>query len=409
MTGPKVYLVKLASKSAWYLEWVDPISGARKRQSTRVPKSRRGSRSEAEAIRAAKEAELAAGAPSRKSRATWGELRERFLAEHVGPQSEKYAASAQTAFNSIESLLDVREATALDRIDNQAIAKYLAELRKQEVSEATVDTYSRTLRVAFSWAVTHGLVGKAPVIPTAKKKACRPRARAVTAEEFDRMLAAVPKVVGEALAAEWQFYLRGLWESGLRLEESVELYWDRLDRHRVNLDGRRSTFLMLADFEKSGRGDVLPMTPECVELLECIPRADRRGRVFRMRGKRGGLASFEVAKHYIADFGREAGILVDVHPQTGKKKYASAHDLRRGFLTRWAPKVSPTTLRALARHRSIQTTLAYYITSDAISVNGQLWASRDATPSEPLSDSERSANRAEFSDLFSDPEADLGE
>ena len=42
------------------------------------------------------------------------------------------------------------------------------------------------------------------------------------------MLAAVPGVVGAKAAASWKFWLEGLWWSGLRLTESLDLWWDRL-------------------------------------------------------------------------------------------------------------------------------------------------------------------------------------
>ncbi len=46
------------------------------------------------------------------------------------------------------------------------------------------------------------------------------------------------------------------------------------------------------------------------------------------------------------------------------EKYASAHDLRRSFGTRWASRVKPTTLQLLMRHESIETTLKYYVAQD---------------------------------------------
>lgn len=54
-------------------------------------------------------------------------------------------------------------------------------------------------------------------------------------------------------------------------------------------------------------------------------------------------------------------------------KFASAHDLRRSFGTRWAPKVKPVTLQLLMRHRSIETTLKYYVAQDADEIADELW------------------------------------
>ncbi len=46
------------------------------------------------------------------------------------------------------------------------------------------------------------------------------RGRPVTGEEFERMIATVPKVRSRDTDA-WTHYLEGLWLSGLRLEEST--------------------------------------------------------------------------------------------------------------------------------------------------------------------------------------------
>jgi hypothetical protein len=64
------------------------------------------------------------------------------------------------------------------------------------------------------------------------------RARAVSGEEFDRMITAVPKVRPDDSPA-WVCYLTGLWLSGLRLEESLALSWDEDAPFAIDLTGRR--------------------------------------------------------------------------------------------------------------------------------------------------------------------------
>ena len=64
------------------------------------------------------------------------------------------------------------------------------------------------------------------------------RGRPITLEEFERMLEQVAAVVGEVASPRWTFYLRCLWTSGLRLAESLELYWDREDKLHPVLSGR---------------------------------------------------------------------------------------------------------------------------------------------------------------------------
>jgi integrase len=73
----------------------------------------------------------------------------------------------------------------------------------------------------------------------------------------------------------------------------------------------------------------------------------------------------------IAKIGQRAGVVVN----KPAGKYASAHDLRRAFGTRWAPKVKPPTLQLLMRHRSLETTLRYYVDIDADDVADELWRS----------------------------------
>ena len=51
----------------------------------------------------------------------------------------------------------------------------------------------------------------------------------------------------------WRHLLYGLWWSGLRLGEALNLYWDRPDKLRVDLSGKRPMLRILAELEKLGR------------------------------------------------------------------------------------------------------------------------------------------------------------
>ena len=65
------------------------------------------------------------------------------------------------------------------------------------------------------------------------------------------------------------------------------------------------------------------------------------------------------------------------------EKYASAHDLRRAFGTRWASRVKPAVLQKLMRHASINTTMAYYVDLDADELGDELWRVHDQIQSLP--------------------------
>ncbi len=119
--------------------------------------------------------------------------------------------------------------------------------------------------------------------------------------------------------------------------------------------------------------------------------------VFKMIGLQTGkpITGKRVGR-IVSKIGKKAGVVVNrtmktvkekvLNEKTGKPtgqirlverevvKYASAHDLRRSFGTRWAPKVKPATLQLLMRHASIETTLRYYVAQDAADVADELWA-----------------------------------
>lgn len=169
------------------------------------------------------------------------------------------------------------------------------------------------------------------------------KGRPVTAEEYERMVAKVPDVVGEDAAPSWRHYLEGLWWSGLRLAESLQLCWDRPDRLCVDLSGCRPMLRIPAELEKGNQDRLLPIAPEWVSAQ-------------------------------ITSIGRAAGVKVSTHPVTGKVKYASAHDLRRSFGERWAARVMPQVLKELIRHGSIETTLRFYVGRNAQTTAEAVWA-----------------------------------
>ena len=56
-----------------------------------------------------------------------------------------------------------------------------------------------------------------------------------------------------------------------------------------------------------------------------------------------------------------------------KVKFASAHDLRRSFGTRWARQLMPAQLMVLMRHEDINTTMKYYVDLPASELAEELW------------------------------------
>ena len=105
------------------------------------------------------------------------------------------------------------------------------------------DAVTLTPVIESDFAVLHELGRRALWLQVNKKNAAASRfyrsakstgrpmkGRPITAEEFERMVAVVPSVVGDDQALPWRHYLRGLWASGLRLGESLDLWWDRTEK-----------------------------------------------------------------------------------------------------------------------------------------------------------------------------------
>ena len=243
------------------------------------------------------------------------------------------------------------------------------------------------LKSTFNWAHGIGLLNEVPKItmPKRAKRSKKMKGRPITGEEFERVLSKVPGVLfperwnkhcakeptqceRDTVVESWRHYLRGLWWSGLRLEESLELWWDRDDKLCVDLTGKYPMMHIPAELEKGHQDRLLPIAPEFAEFLLATPEAERTGPVFNprpIRPERSQRLGEHQVGRTVSKFWKVAGVKVHTHPKTGKVKYASAHDLRRSFGERWAPRVMPQTLMELMRHESIETTLKYYVGRNA--------------------------------------------
>ncbi len=200
------------------------------------------------------------------------------------------------------------------------------------------------------------------------------KGRPLSSDEFARLQDHVPEIVGPSAAASWIFLLEGLWLSGLRLGEALNLYWDRIDRLHPLLVDARPMLRIPAEFEKGHTDRLIPLAPDFAEFLRQVPTSEREGAVFNPAAQRTGKrVRADWASKTISRIGRKAGVVVHIHPISGKKKYASAHDLRRSFGERWSRLVMPQVLKELMRHESIDTTLRYYVGSNAALSADQLW------------------------------------
>lgn len=364
---PRVIVYRPSDRKYLYAQWVDPVSGRKKTRSTKTTHRR-----EAERFAARLEADLESGVADCGSQITWAAFRRRYEEEVLAGQSPAAQAKERTTLNLVEEVLNPR---LVRSIDASAISRVRAHLVNAQRAGFTIRGHLQALQRALRWACGLQLIPAVPSIamPRGVKAS---RGRAVTTEEFDRLIDAVPKAVPEASVASWQWLLRGLWWSGLRLGEALALHWTDDRKLCVDLTGERPMFRIRAEGQKSRKDCLLPMAPEFAEMLHSIPAVRRRGLVFRPRPLRKPFdvpLRLDSTSKRITAIGKAAGIVVSHHGD--RPKYASAHDLRRAFGFRWAHRVPAVTLQRIMRHESIQTTHQFYVRADAEAAADVMWSS----------------------------------
>jgi integrase len=372
-----VWVAEFGDRAHYQLQWRDPITNRLRTKSTRIRKSGLArDRKVAERMAGELEAKLNAGEAVIPSRFLWKDFRARYEAEVVPGLAPRTGEKIASVFDRFEAEINPRRVWD---VDEKRLSAFVSKLRKGEggrgkLAESTIAGHLAHLKAALNWAKLQKLVAHLPGFPRIKrakmsKGAKVMRGRPITTEEFERMLGKVEDVVGQAAAERWIFFMRGLWASGLRLTESLELYWDQEDKLHPLLTGKFPMLRIPADLEKGNKERLLPMAPEFAELLSGVPEAERSGPVFNLEradGKPGRPAVDRVSK-IVSSIGEKAKVRVDV------KKTASAHDLRRAFGERWAARLMPAQLMELMRHETIETTLSYYVGRNAERTAAILW------------------------------------
>jgi integrase len=268
---------------------------------------------------------------------------------------------ATVILNAVERILHPKR---IRDITSERVSYFQSRLRDEHRADTTVAGYMRHLKAALRWAADIGMLGIVPKMPKVRRAMSIMKGRPISDTEFGRMLLCIPGVVGAEVAGSWRHYLLGLWWSGLRVTESLQLYWDDTSKLCVVIEGSDLMLRIPGELEKGKKDRLLPIAPEFADFLTEVPITGRKGRVFRPLSRRGGgtLVAADRVVRVLGEIGEAADVLVD--PK--KEKWASAHDLRRSFGERWSSRVMPPILMELMRHESIETTLKYYVGQNAM-------------------------------------------
>ena len=134
------------------------------------------------------------GRYQKASRLTWENFRERYELEHLQTLADGTLGAASTAFNHLERVIDPK---LLENLTSEQLSRFQLKLTAEGMKPTTLAAHLRSIRAAVNWAARKKLMRVAPDIDMPKKARGvdrTMRGRAITLEEFERMLEAVPKV-----------------------------------------------------------------------------------------------------------------------------------------------------------------------------------------------------------------------
>ena len=377
----KVCVFKPAGRRHYQAQWSDPVTGKKKTKSTGCEKRR-----DAERFAGDLQKQLTEGTFKNAILVTWEAFREKYESDVVPTLRPKTRKKVSVSLNAVETYINPKR---LASVDAEQLAALQRKMRDRGRSPSSIKSVLAHIKAALRWAHRAKLLRDVPQIemPTAATKAKR---RAVTGEEFDRIIDAVSKITGASQAESWKRLLTGLYWSGLRLSEAMRLTWGEPDTFAVKLDGRRPLFSIPGALQKSGKTELVPMAPEFAEFLFSVPAAERTGFVFTpepIRSKHAGRLGEQQVGKVLGWIGTEAKV------RTGTKdgQCATAHDLRRAFGVRWSKRVMPAVLCKLMRHASVQTTMEFYNVEDAEQTADSIWESFANTSANTEAKNEKTA------------------
>jgi site-specific recombinase XerD len=268
---PQIKLTRRSGSRNFVMRFDNPATGEFEQRSTGT-----SNKKEAQRILGELRGELSNGRYQRDSTISWENFRQRYDTEVLAGLAKMTVKKADTTLDMVESILKPKK---LAELTADRISTFIAKLRDGKRSETTIAGYLAHLRAALNWAVSVDFLAVAPKIkkPKRAKDNKKPKGRAPTTEEFQKIVNAVSEIVGEERAPTWRHLIEGLWWSGLRLGEALELSWDRDDKLRPVLSQERPLLRIPAELEKGHLDRLIPLAPEFSEFLLKTPGAERVG------------------------------------------------------------------------------------------------------------------------------------
>jgi len=306
---------------------------------------------------------------------TWPDFCTAYVAGRLANLSADHQQMWGTVRRWLEQYLEPRPVLLADVADAEKLRDWQARIRaERNLSQTSVDRYSSYVRAALRWAADHELLEKAPRIDIGQTRA---RTGSITADD----LADLAPIVRELRPKDWPAigrFLRGLFWSGLRLDQLRQLSWDRGARLWLDADGLDGLPLIWisAKGEKSRQPTARYVLPEFWEAATDTPTS-RTGYVFAIPTAYGDQMAVGTLSRIISAIGKKAGIITD--PDTGK--HLSAHDLRKSTSRALFDRgYTPAEIQQFLGHADLRTTLRHYPPFEAGHLARREWLGQEKGP-----------------------------
>jgi len=364
--GISVWVTRVKGRKNLILQYFDPITNKRKSVSANTDNE------DAAQIEAGiLEEKLNTGAYTPASKISWKQFREIYENEKLSGDGEKNRSKAATVFDLFETVVSAKTA---DGINERTVSAFITAMRKRGLKPTTIKGYLTYLKAALRWAHDQKIIRTVPTftmpkIPKGTNRAKIQKASRMTGENLDRMIEVCPN-------RGWQLLLAFAWHCGMRREEVVRIRGEHidLDRHTVSIP-------------KNKAGDISAkavLTPELDAFLrQRFPDGIPDGPLVRGLPENLSLVSLR----FVSDVSKKALVVGN-----SREGYATLHDLRRNFGSRWARKVPAQILRQMMRHSSISTTLEYYAETENAAIE-LIWQPSSITNTATYTKSEESQIR----------------
>jgi integrase len=330
-------------KASWYVGWLDPNG---KRCWKSFGRGADGKRLAGQHKRKV-EAQLLTGTYEATSKQTWAEFRREYEKTVLAGKGAAYRSELAIALNHFERII---KPVKMRSVTDNALARFVAARQTERgaqpesiVSPATINKTLRHLRAVLKKANRWGYL---TVLPDFREVFVREPARLptyMTPEHFAAIyraadMAKFPRNLPYPAADWWRALLMTAYMTGWRVGALLSL-------KRADVDLEAGTAVTRAEDNKGKRDQIIELHPVILDHLRAIPSFCQQMIPWH-QGRRTLFTEF-------ARIQNAAGVKPD------RKKRYGFHDLRRGFATMNADRLTPDVLQALMQHRDYQTTQRY--------------------------------------------------